>query len=190
MTSKTFVHVHAAIVVENVLVESHVLRRRDVDARTAFAYYAKRERNYTSIEASDKSLDMTFNRELKVALSDESEATLHAFTRLQVFDPRTCCERCAAQRGKAHEAYCDSETRLTEASEASEAKKATALDLLDDLKLSAKASSTVKKESVASEATASDDDDDDDDESDDDDDASEATEASEAKSKATKAKAK
>ena len=169
MTSKTFVHVHTACVVENALIEAVDQRRRDIDAQTAFAYYLKRERNYISVEASDSALDATFNREHTIKASDDSEITIKSFTRLQVFDPRTCCERCAAKRGEKHEIYCDSEQR--DATTATATKAKSALTILADLKLAAKATTAIVRESDDS-ATASDDDDDSD--SDDDDDVSES----------------
>lgn len=149
MTSKTFVHTHAAVVVQNVLIAAFDLRRRDVDADTAFSYFAKKQRAYKAIVASSDALDATF-----VHVSDDSSESesAHTFTRLQVFDADTCCERCAAKRGAAHESYCDVSKQASESSESSEKKASSALSLFEKLKMSAAQASNVKNESAASES--------------------------------------
>jgi hypothetical protein len=140
--SKTFVHTHAAVVVRGKLIASFDLRRRDVDAKTAFSYFVKRQKNYTSVVASKTSLDVKFVND-----------ALESFTRLQVFDATTCCERCAAKRGQKHESYCDASVQVVETSE--QVENVSALDLLDTLKISAKASSNVKSDKQASAAKSS-----------------------------------
>lgn len=140
MTSKTFVHTHCAVVKDNILLHAVDLRRRDADEETAFSYFANRMKSYSSFDASAAKLDITFFH-----VSDASNKT---FTRLQVFDAETCCERCAVERGQEHESYCDAEKRVVEST--SESTKKSALDLVSKLKLSAAQSSSVKSESAAS----------------------------------------
>lgn len=141
--SKTFVHTHCAVVKDNVLLCAVDLRRRDVDAETAFAYYVKQQKSYSSVDASETALDITFFH--------SSDASNQTFTRLKVFDAETCCERCAAERGAAHESYCDAEKKVVVA--ASDAKASSAQSVLSKLKLSvAQSSSSKAVESAAAES--------------------------------------
>jgi hypothetical protein len=141
--SKTFVHTHVAVVVRGKLIAAFDLRRRDVDAKTAFSYFVKRQQNFTSVVASKTALDVSFKND-----------ALESVTRLQVFDAANSCERCAAKRGTKHEAYCDASVQTVAQSE--QVESVSALDLLDTLKIAAKASSSVKSDKAASASKSSD----------------------------------
>lgn len=150
--SKEFVHTFAVVVANDILINTFDLRRRDVDQATAFAYHAKAQQNYVSVVADEIELDATFYH-------SEDKKT---FTRLVVRsqeDAKTCCERCAALRGQAHEKYCDvSVQEKTASAVTASAEKKTALSVLSKLTLKSAVSTSVK---ASEDAQASDDDEED-----------------------------
>lgn len=147
--SKVFVHTLAVVVANNVLINSFDLRRRDVDDATAFAYFAKAQQNYVDVVVSDVELDATFFHNVEKT----------TFTRLVVRsqeDVVTCCERCAAQRGDAHESYCDvSKQESAVIVSAASVEKKTALSVLSKLTLKSAVSTSVKASAASEDAQES-----------------------------------